>query len=90
MLSNRPVRTFRVPFFRSLSRLLLFSVDELGGFSPTETTGCTSRLFIPPKSRLTKSFSVIAIESIRLKKWGEARLKRGATVKPDSVYPLLK
>ncbi|KAL8290476.1 hypothetical protein RQP46_002734 [Phenoliferia psychrophenolica] len=45
------------------------SMDELGGFSPAETSG------------------FIAIESIRLKKWGEARLLKGATVKPDSVYP---
>ncbi|KAM0755758.1 argininosuccinate synthetase [Meredithblackwellia eburnea MCA 4105] len=44
------------------------SMDELGGFSPTETSG------------------FIAIESIRLKKWGEARLQRGGTVKPESVY----
>ncbi|KAI5476413.1 hypothetical protein MNV49_007791 [Pseudohyphozyma bogoriensis] len=28
----------------------------------------------------------IAIESIRLKKWGEARLRNGGTVKPESVY----
>ncbi|GAA5952718.1 hypothetical protein JCM3765_002255 [Sporobolomyces pararoseus] len=33
----------------------------------------------------------IAIESIRLRKWGEARLSKGATVKPESVYaPLPK
>ena len=28
----------------------------------------------------------IAIESIRLKKWGEARNAHGGTMKPDSVY----
>merc|ERR1711939_1060165 len=28
----------------------------------------------------------IAIESIRLRKWGEARLANGGTVKPESVY----
>lgn len=35
---------------------------------------------------------VIAIESIRLKKWGEARnSKAGASMKPESVYyPLTK
>ncbi|SCV70530.1 BQ2448_1924 [Microbotryum intermedium] len=48
------------------------SMDELGGFSPTDTTG------------------FIAIESIRLKKWGEARLAHGATVKPESVYATAK
>ncbi|GAA6059893.1 hypothetical protein JCM10212_005276 [Sporobolomyces blumeae] len=33
----------------------------------------------------------IAIESIRLRKWGEARLKKGESVKPESVYaPLPK
>merc|ERR1711939_1280101 len=48
------------------------SMDELGGFSPQETTG------------------FIAIESIRIKKWGEARLKKGGSVKPESVYPPLR
>lgn len=32
----------------------------------------------------------IAIESIRLKKWAEARLKNGGTVKPESVYATAK
>merc|ERR1711939_943079 len=44
------------------------SMDELGGFEPTDTTG------------------FISIESIRLKKWGEARVKAGLTTEPKDVY----
>lgn len=44
------------------------SMDELGGFEPTDTTG------------------FIAIESIRLRKWGEARVKAGLTTEPKDVY----
>ncbi|KAM0786606.1 argininosuccinate synthetase [Microbotryomycetes sp. NB124-2] len=42
--------------------------------------------FVP---EMTTGF--IAIESIRLKKWGEARLAKGENMKPESVYyPLTK
>lgn len=35
---------------------------------------------------VTATTGFIAIESIRLRKWGEARLRNGGTVKPESVY----
>jgi len=45
------------------------SMDELGGFEPTDTTG------------------FIQIESIRLKKWGQANVRRGqGGVEPQDVY----
>ncbi|CAE6447227.1 unnamed protein product [Rhizoctonia solani] len=45
------------------------SMDELGGFEPTDTTG------------------FIQIESIRIKKWGEANVAKGqAGVEPKDVY----
>lgn len=44
------------------------SMDELGGFQPTDTSG------------------FIQIESIRLKKWGQAREKAGLTTEPKDVY----
>ncbi|KAL5633159.1 hypothetical protein ACGC1H_003599 [Rhizoctonia solani] len=45
------------------------SMDELGGFEPTDTTG------------------FIQIESIRIRKWGEANIAKGqAGVEPKDVY----
>ncbi|KAG1839689.1 putative argininosuccinate synthase [Suillus subluteus] len=45
------------------------SMDELGGFEPTDTTG------------------FIQIESIRIKKWGQANARKGqAGVEPEDVY----
>ncbi|KAF4610943.1 hypothetical protein D9613_006756 [Agrocybe pediades] len=45
------------------------SMDELGGFEPTDTTG------------------FIAIESIRIKKWAQANIRKGqAGVAPKDVY----
>jgi len=45
------------------------SMDELGGFEPTDTTG------------------FIQIESIRIKKWAEANIRKGqAGVSPADVY----
>jgi argininosuccinate synthase len=45
------------------------SMDELGGFEPTDTTG------------------FIQIESIRIKKWGQANARKGqAGVEPQDVY----
>lgn len=45
------------------------SMDELGGFEPSDTTG------------------FIAIESIRIKKWCQANVRKGqAGVKPEDVY----
>ncbi|KAG2157822.1 argininosuccinate synthetase [Suillus bovinus] len=45
------------------------SMDELGGFEPTDTTG------------------FIQIESIRIKKWGQANARKGqAGVGPQDVY----
>jgi len=45
------------------------SMDELGGFEPTDTTG------------------FIKIQSIRLKKWGQANAKKGqGGVEPKDVY----
>jgi argininosuccinate synthase len=45
------------------------SMDELGGFEPTDTTG------------------FIQIESIRIKKWAEANIRKGqAGVSPKEVY----
>jgi len=45
------------------------SMDELGGFEPTDTTG------------------FIAIESIRIKKWGHANISKGQSgVTPKDVY----
>lgn len=45
------------------------SMDELGGFEPTDTTG------------------FIQIESIRIKKWGQANISKGqAGVTPKDVY----
>jgi len=45
------------------------SMDELGGFEPTDTTG------------------FIAIESIRIKKWAQANIRKGqAGVEPKDVY----
>ncbi|KZS94635.1 argininosuccinate synthetase [Sistotremastrum niveocremeum HHB9708] len=45
------------------------SMDELGGFEPTDTTG------------------FIQIESIRIKKWGQANVQKGqAGVTPKDVY----
>ncbi|EIW79017.1 argininosuccinate synthetase [Coniophora puteana RWD-64-598 SS2] len=45
------------------------SMDELGGFEPTDTTG------------------FIQIESIRIKKWAQANIRRGqAGVEPKDVY----
>jgi len=44
------------------------SMDELGGFTPDQTTG------------------FITIESIRLKKWGQAREKAGKGIEPKDVY----
>ncbi|KAG2364094.1 putative argininosuccinate synthase [Suillus spraguei] len=45
------------------------SMDELGGFEPTDTTG------------------FIQIESIRIKKWGQANVRKGqAGVEPQDVY----
>ncbi|KAF8329480.1 argininosuccinate synthetase [Cantharellus anzutake] len=45
------------------------SMDELGGFEPTDTTG------------------FIQIESIRIKKWGEANVRKGqGGVEPKDVY----
>jgi len=45
------------------------SMDELGGFEPTDTTG------------------FIQIESIRIKKWGQANISKGqAGVGPKDVY----
>ncbi|KAK0189205.1 argininosuccinate synthetase [Armillaria mellea] len=45
------------------------SMDEMGGFEPTDTTG------------------FIQIESIRIKKWAQANLRKGqAGVTPEDVY----
>jgi len=45
------------------------SMDELGGFEPTDTSG------------------FIQIESIRIKKWGQANVRKGqAGVEPKDVY----
>ncbi|KAL1742130.1 argininosuccinate synthetase [Schizophyllum fasciatum] len=45
------------------------SMDELGGFEPTDTTG------------------FIAIESIRIKKWAQANIRKGqGGVQPKDVY----
>jgi len=45
------------------------SMDELGGFEPTDTTG------------------FIEIESIRIKKWAQANIRRGQSgVEPNDVY----
>jgi len=45
------------------------SMDELGGFEPTDTTG------------------FIQIESIRIKKWAQANIRRGQSgVEPKDVY----
>ncbi|KAH9987540.1 putative argininosuccinate synthase [Russula vinacea] len=45
------------------------SMDELGGFEPTDTTG------------------FIQIESIRIKKWAQANIRRGQSgVEPSDVY----
>jgi len=45
------------------------SMDELGGFEPTDTTG------------------FIQIESIRIKKWAQANIRRGqGSVEPRDVY----
>ncbi|KAK0444860.1 argininosuccinate synthetase [Armillaria borealis] len=45
------------------------SMDEMGGFEPTDTTG------------------FIQIESIRIKKWAQANLRKGqAGVAPEDVY----
>jgi argininosuccinate synthase len=45
------------------------SMDELGGFEPTDTSG------------------FIQIESIRLKKWGQANIRKGkGGVQPQDVY----
>jgi len=45
------------------------SMDELGGFEPTDTTG------------------FIQIESIRIKKWAQANIRKGqAGVEPKDVY----
>ncbi|KAF8646888.1 hypothetical protein AX16_007065 [Volvariella volvacea WC 439] len=45
------------------------SMDELGGFEPTDTTG------------------FIAIESIRIKKWAQANIRKGQSgVEPKDVY----
>lgn len=45
------------------------SMDELGGFEPTDTTG------------------FIEIESIRIKKWAQANIRKGqGGVKPQDVY----
>ncbi|KAH9962697.1 putative argininosuccinate synthase [Russula dissimulans] len=45
------------------------SMDELGGFEPTDTTG------------------FIQIESIRIKKWAQANIRRGqSSVEPRDVY----
>jgi len=45
------------------------SMDELGGFEPTDTTG------------------FIQIESIRIKKWAQANIRKGqAGVSPKDVY----
>jgi len=45
------------------------SMDELGGFEPTDTTG------------------FIQIESIRIKKWAQANIRKGqAGVAPEDVY----
>ncbi|KAI0351621.1 argininosuccinate synthetase [Trametes cingulata] len=45
------------------------SMDELGGFEPTDTTG------------------FIQIESIRIKKWAQANIRKGQTgIEPKDVY----
>ena len=45
------------------------SMDELGGFEPTDTTG------------------FIQIESIRIKKWAQANIRKGqAGTAPQDVY----
>jgi len=45
------------------------SMDELGGFEPTDTSG------------------FIQIESIRIKKWGQANVRKGqGGVSPADVY----
>ena len=51
---------------------------------PPRSPSSTSARADSPSTRARSGF--IAIESIRLRKWGEARLANGGTVKPDSVY----
>lgn len=68
---------FGIAYLTSLHWLVVYqalydaaqsSMDELGGFQPTDTSG------------------FIQIESIRLKKWGQAREKAGLGTEPKDVY----
>lgn len=72
-------------------------MDELGGFTPDQTTGfITSALHFFSCSRprslahsglLTRAILLLpTVESIRLKKWGQAREKAGKGIEPKDVY----
>ncbi|KAG0659800.1 argininosuccinate synthetase [Rhodotorula mucilaginosa] len=68
--------------------LILGNVIVEGRMSETEALYDAEQVSMDSVTNFDPSATTgfIAIESIRLKKWGEARLKAGATVKPESVY----